>query len=172
MFNWINYIYAVIFLGVLLYSSCDKNDICHCRDLEECIDGECVLKEGAYYLSGFGFEQSDYNNNLFLGFVNHSDCLDTILFNPVPYGVVGDTYQFDMYTSTHQPYNYLQLTGAKLNDSTYSTYGGTACFLNGYEYFTNFKFTNHADSITGTFLLWVLGEPTLKDTSDITLFRL
>lgn len=68
-------------LLILFSATCKKkSDECVCRDLENCVDGKCVLKENCYYLNNQGF----IGNNLYHGVVKGNICVDTLLFDVNP----------------------------------------------------------------------------------------
>ena len=64
-----------ILMTFCLYPSC--KDKCSCRDLEDCVDGECVLKENSFYLNNQGFQ----GTNLYHGVVKGNSCIDTLILD-------------------------------------------------------------------------------------------
>ena len=51
----INFLFGILLL-LLFSATCKKKEEYICRDLENCVDGKCVLQENAYYLNNQGFK--------------------------------------------------------------------------------------------------------------------
>ncbi len=58
-----------------LFSGC--RDKCQCRDLEDCIDGICVLKPNSYYINNQGIG----GTNLYHGVAYGNSCVDTLVLD-------------------------------------------------------------------------------------------
>ncbi len=65
----------VLFTTLFIYPSC--KDKCNCRELEDCIDRDCVLRKNCYYLNNQGILGTD----LYHGVVEGNDCVDTLVLN-------------------------------------------------------------------------------------------
>jgi len=78
---------AMLFAILLSTPGCKKPVNCDCETWENCIAGDCVVKEHVYFLGETGIE----GENLYVGIVGGDVCGDTILLN------VQSDDQFNLY---------------------------------------------------------------------------
>jgi hypothetical protein len=64
-----------LFILITLFGTIRCGKKCICRDLEDCKDGNCVLKPNSFYLAGHGIT----GNELYWGVVRNNGCVDTIV---------------------------------------------------------------------------------------------
>ena len=123
------------FLPFLLQSCKDKKDDCQCRDLEDCIDGECILQENTYYINNQGVKA----HYLYHGVVKGNTCLDSLIFtlnlsdpNPLTrFGLYANVSPWGLYNVTPSLIS-------KISDKEYVIGSGTTiCRQNGKELYAS-----------------------------------
>lgn len=134
---------------LFLSPSCEEKKKCSCRELEDCIDGQCILKENCYYLNNKGIE----GVNLYHGVVEGNSCVDTLVLDvdldhPSPF------YQFRLYADVAPwgTYNVEPEVITKLSDNEYtlsslSAICRTGGGLNDYWYASLIHCTLFPDSV-------------------------
>lgn len=69
--------WKILLLTTILGMVYSCKEDCHCRDLEDCMDGQCVLQENCYYVNNQGVK----GNDLYHGIAHGNTCLDTLVLD-------------------------------------------------------------------------------------------
>jgi hypothetical protein len=155
-----------------LFIACDEENKCACRELEDCIDGECVLQENCFYINNQGIK----GVNLYHGVVKSNVCVDTLAFDA--YFDESEQYpHFTLFANLH-PWGVVHIEsniGLKISDDEYvSGSGVTICRQNGKEWYPSYVHTKIApDSVLMTikFREWFDTSDEYVDSCQVTLYK-
>ncbi len=159
-------------LSLLIFFSatCKKKNECVCRDLEDCVDEKCVLKENCYYLNNQGIK----GFNLYHGVVKGNICVDTLLFDVNPsrttFALVANVPPRGMtIIESNAPFV------TKISDDEYVMGSGTTiCRRNGKEWYPSYihcKIAKDSVLMTIKFLEWFDTSGRYVDSCQVTLYK-
>ncbi len=160
-------------LLLFLLDGCkDKTDDCQCRSLEDCVNGQCILQENAYYINNQGVKA----HYLYHGVVKGNTCVDSLIFtvnlsNPNP------LTQFGLYANVPPwgLYNVAPSLVSKISDKEYVIGSGvTICRQNGKElYASSIHCIIEPDSVLMNirFREWFDTDDVYVDSCKVTLYH-
>ena len=67
----------ILLILIATFSSCCREDKCHCNSVEDCIEGTCVLQPNAFWAGNSGV----VGFNLYKGVAKGNICLDSFAFD-------------------------------------------------------------------------------------------
>ena len=128
-----------------LFGSC-KERCPYCPDHKECIEGDCMLKEGCFELNNVGV----CYDNLYLGVVKGSSCLDTIIFNGTNTAHSGKSFSYFVKYGSLGLSNRTLEVSKELGENEYIMGDvSPVCgdFSGAYWYFSNIRCKIYPDSV-------------------------
>jgi hypothetical protein len=171
-----NYLFLLASLLSILFFNfgCgDKDKECDCRQFEDCIDGECILQEDAYYIGEYGVK----GHKLYHGIVEGNTCVDTLVFIAKPdMDPLKQPSAFALYIHGHLPgvQNVAPFVDQKISDTEYiMSTAAPMCYQNGKGLYSTIRCTLMGDSVLLDMDFWTLDDPfgTPVDSCKVTLYH-
>lgn len=167
-----NIIFFIAGFAILLLigTGCrDKKSECHCRELEECIDGDCILKENAYYIGGVGI----IGYNLYHGILKNNICVDTLLLD-INTAANDDFNRFALFADVPPGVqNVSPGVLEKISDKEYVLFtSAPLCYVDNKGWYANMHCKIAKDSVSMKLYFWTLDAVGLPvDSCHLTLYK-